>query len=398
MSVSTHSSTELEYQRIKKLSELDLDYYNLKEEFNVVVSLAASIAGTEYSYLNLIDNFTQWPIASHGIEFNQMPKEESVCYHTIQKKIPLEIARLDKDERFSDKYYVKRQDGLKYYLGIPLTLDTGENIGALCVLDSQEKSLPEEKILQLELIAIEIVNKFDVIKKMNDLEAAVTEAEKSKKRLAHDIRSPLSGITGLCEVVREEDISPNDFQSYLEMINKSGNGIFDITNEILEKKQEDDTLKAQTFNLEEFSNSLSELYTLPAKAKQLNFIISISEKKGDIRFSRRRLLSVVGNVLSNAIKFTPIGGRVKVDLKIAGDAGERILRVVVMDNGVGVKSIVPGGSGVDEIEQTPGTNGEKGFGLGLRLVNEAVKERNGSFEIGSGKDGGTEVKIEVPID
>lgn len=94
---------------------------------------------------------------------------------TIKKNEPLEISSLDRDIRFCDK-------GLKYYLGIPLQLKSGENIGALCVFDEEDKAVSEIAIGQLKIIANEIVSKLELMKDMQNLEFALTEAEKDKNR------------------------------------------------------------------------------------------------------------------------------------------------------------------------------------------------------------------------
>jgi hypothetical protein len=70
---------ENEMDRLLSLSEFDLDYDNLEDNFKDLTRLAAKVAGTEISLINLIDSFTQWTISSHGLDIAQMPREESVC-------------------------------------------------------------------------------------------------------------------------------------------------------------------------------------------------------------------------------------------------------------------------------------------------------------------------------
>lgn len=393
MNVTPRSDNKIEYTRIKKLSEFDLDYFNLQEEFEALVRLAASIAGTEFSMVNLIDNYFQWTVATHELELPPMPREDSVCNLTIKRTIPVEILRLDRDERFYNKSYVNGQDGLKYYLGIPLTLSSGENIGALCVLDKEEKKVSEDKVEQLKIIAAEVVNKLEMIKKINDLETAVAEAEKDTKRLAHDVRSPLSGIAHLCEVLEGEEISPSEFVSYLDIISKAGKGILELTEDILSKG-----IKHELFyNLEELGQRLIDLYKLPANTKNLDFRV-ICEVNEKTRFPGMKLLSAIGNLISNAIKFTPSGGWVNVRLAITGTNLEKKLIITVTDNGVGITNTFQLlEDDTMPVEAKIGTNGEEGFGLGLQLVREVVENRNGQLFIDHGKEQGTEVKLEIPI-
>lgn len=118
----------VEYARIKKLSEFDFDYGDLQKEFQNLVELAAQIAGTNISLINLIDTHSQWTVSSYCYKLFEMDREDSICQYTIQSGSSMEIHRLDKDTRFKDKPYVK-DDGFKYYLGIPLKVETGKALG-----------------------------------------------------------------------------------------------------------------------------------------------------------------------------------------------------------------------------------------------------------------------------
>lgn len=87
----------------------------------------------------------------------------------------MEIQRLDKDTRFKDQPYVK-EDGFKYYLGIPLKVETGERIGALCIIDHEEKNISQEKKTLLLLVAEEIVKKLEYKEKLDSLQDQLDRA------------------------------------------------------------------------------------------------------------------------------------------------------------------------------------------------------------------------------
>lgn len=102
------STEEQEFCRIHKLSEFDLQYQEMAEEFGQITDLAATIAGTEISFLNLIDNYNQWSISAN--EFRNIPREDSICSVTIQSEADhMEVNGLHLDERFQSKEYVKRR-------------------------------------------------------------------------------------------------------------------------------------------------------------------------------------------------------------------------------------------------------------------------------------------------
>ena len=80
-----------EMDRIIKLSDYDLDYGDMQENFKDLTKLAAKVAGTEISFINLIDTFTQWTISNYGHSLEQMAREDSVCQYTIVAKKPFEV-------------------------------------------------------------------------------------------------------------------------------------------------------------------------------------------------------------------------------------------------------------------------------------------------------------------
>src|SRR5580698_3841860 len=95
-----------EMDRILSLSEFDIDFSAHQDNFKDLAKLAAKVAGTEISLVNLIDTFTQWTISNHGLNMDQMPREDSVCQYTILNGEYFEVENLAADTRFKDKFYV----------------------------------------------------------------------------------------------------------------------------------------------------------------------------------------------------------------------------------------------------------------------------------------------------
>ncbi|HET8865190.1 MAG TPA: sensor histidine kinase, partial [Gracilimonas sp.] len=70
-----------EFNRLLKLSEYDLDYSEIQHKLDDLTRLAAFVAGTPISLINLLDNTTQWTVSNVGLDLFQMPREESVCQY-----------------------------------------------------------------------------------------------------------------------------------------------------------------------------------------------------------------------------------------------------------------------------------------------------------------------------
>ena len=384
-------------ERIIALSNIDLDFTNLEENFKDLTLLATKVTGTEISLINIIDTFTQWTIANQGIELEQMPREESVCQYTVMSDTSFEVQDLTLDERFSTKFYVKGPEGLRYYFGMPLKLSPGVNVGALCVLDKEVKALTAEKIELLEIIAQTVVKRLKSIQALELLRAKLNESNEAKKKAAHDIRGPLGGIIGLSDLIAEQgakgDVS--EFMEYINMINKSGRSLLDLADEILSEEKVQ-TLAENEFNLPLFKDKLQKLYQPQAKFKNVDLEISLNAGHESVPFSKNKLLQIAGNLISNAIKFTAAGGKVSVHLGLSLSTTEKLLTITVTDTGVGLDASVIQQILVGKAQTTTGTGGEKGYGFGLSLVSHLVESLNGLISVNSAPGKGTAFEVVLP--
>ncbi|MBU0694921.1 MAG: GAF domain-containing sensor histidine kinase [Bacteroidetes bacterium] len=389
---------ENEMERLTSLSEFDLDYSDLEANFKDLTLLAAKVAGTPISLINLIDSYTQWTISSHGLNINQMPREESVCQYTILEDSEFEVKDLTIDERFSKKFYVADEPRLKYYLGVPLQTNSGVNIGALCVLDSNLKEISPEKVELLKIIANEIVNRLTSLKVIENLKSSLAESKETNKKVAHDIRGPLGGIIGLAQLIREQgdENKLEEVLEFIKLIQKSGTSLLELADEILSGDKKTPKLQSNEFNLLLLKDKLEKLYALQALNKTINFQVFINSKVEEVPFSKDKLLQIIGNLVSNALKFTPIGGSVKVNLDLQIIDEKKYLNIAVSDSGAGltqekINEILSG-----SVTSSDGTGGETGYGFGLALVKHLITGLKGTFSIDSTEGNGATFKITLP--
>ncbi|TWR29445.1 GAF domain-containing sensor histidine kinase [Mucilaginibacter pallidiroseus] len=387
-----------EMQRIISLSDYDLDYSSLQENFKDLAKLAAKVAGTEVSLVNLIDTYTQWTVSSHGLDIDQMAREDSVCQYTIASNGQFEVPDLTADERFKNKFYVVDDPSLRYYFGVPLTTSDGQNLGALCVMDKAPKELSPEKEELLKIIADEIINRLNALKVIAGLKTELNEAHQTKKKVAHDIRGPLGGIIGLAQVISEQG-KDNEIDEVLEFINliqRSGRSLLELADEILTIEKPQREANADEFTLLIFKDKLEKLYTPQAINKNIKFTVNTSADAANVPFSKNKLLQITGNLISNAMKFTPRDGSVTVDLSLKIEKTQNTLQINVADTGVGLTAneifhILSGNKA-----STNGTGGEIGYGFGLALVKHLVDTIGGTMHIYSQPGQGANFEILLP--
>jgi phosphoserine phosphatase RsbU/P len=120
------------------------------ERYDRVVRLAQAIFGAPIAALNLIGNDSQFTVASVGFPKGEMPAEDSVCQITVQQDQVLEVRDLRDDERFAAIPAVTGPPRVRFYAGVPVRGQSGQNIGALCILDLAPRTLGRQ---QREMLA-----------------------------------------------------------------------------------------------------------------------------------------------------------------------------------------------------------------------------------------------------
>lgn len=388
---------ENEMDRLLSLSELNIDLSEFENNFNDLAKLAAKIAGTNISLVNLIDSYTQWTVSYYGLEIQQMPREDSVCQYTIMGPDHFEIKDLSSDDRFKDKFYVSDNPHLKYYYGIPLDYQ-GHYIGALCVLDQSAKDLSPEKEEMLRIIGQEVVNRLKLVQYIETLKKESEQVKLQQSKVAHDIRGPIGGIVGLADLINKNLISADQFVEMAVMISKAGKTVLELADEILESSHYVKQHKQTSFNLLRFKEKLERLYQPQAKTKGIALHIQTSAETQTISFPGNKLMQIAGNLISNAIKFTPKDGRVDVDLALHLSEDEGWLYITVQDTGKGFDQEFANRFMNEDVTSTKGTNGEKGYGFGLLLVKHLIQGLQGECTIENCTSAtGAIFKVKLPV-
>jgi signal transduction histidine kinase len=188
-----------------------------------------------------------------------------------------------------------------------------------------------------------------------------------------------------------------DILQFIKLIYKSSRSLLELADEILsDVKLEKTQLQSNELNLVAFKETLEKLYTPQALNKKITYTVSIANEAKNIPFSKNKLLQITGNLISNAIKFTPEEGSVKVELRlIIKNAQQNVLCIMVEDSGVGIDSTTIRKILEGDAKSTEGTTGEKGYGFGLSLVKHLVESLNGTIRIESAQSG-TTFFVELP--
>jgi signal transduction histidine kinase len=213
--------------------------------------------------------------------------------------------------------------------------------------------------------------------------------------LSHELRNPLSGILGAAQLLRLETVNPGQKRHAQDILLRQGKHLTRIVDDLLDLAR----LARGKVRLEmrpvELASVVEAVVDALRVAGQVEQQLSVRLVPAWIRADRTRIEQVVGNLVSNALKYTPAQGRVEIAL--THDAGEACL--VVSDSGVGIapelmptlfETFVQGAVSLDRAQG--------GLGIGLSLVRSLVKLHGGTITAaseGSGK--GSTFTLRLPL-
>ena len=219
--------------------------------------------------------------------------------------------------------------------------------------------------------------------------------------MSHELRTPLNAIIGFSDMVIEEMYGPvgsERYREYLRDIRSSGTHLLDLINDILDLSKAESgqvDLHESLIGIEGLIDGSVGLVALRARQAGVEIVTDIAHDLPHLRADERKVRQVLLNLATNAIKFTPPGGRVCLRAQVVNGG----LRLIVEDTGIGMssadipKALSPFGQ-IDSAHNRRHT----GTGLGLPLTKRLVEAHGATFDLKSEIAVGTAVTIEFPAD
>ena len=217
--------------------------------------------------------------------------------------------------------------------------------------------------------------------------------------VSHELRTPLTCIKEAVEVVLEGvagEISDKQ-RHFLDIVKRNIERLAMLINDVLDFQRLESgrsKIEIKENDIREVVKSIEETLSLVAKQKGLNFIVELDGNLPRAWFDSNKMIQVLTNLISNSIKFTPIGGSVTVAILRQGD--ELVMRI--RDTGMGIpKEAIP--KIFDRFYRVSRPGKEiQGTGLGLSIVSKIVDLHHGRIEVESEIDKGTTFTVFIPLD
>ena len=244
------------------------------------------------------------------------------------------------------------------------------------------------------------------------VEAALEVAEKASKaktdflsNMSHDIRTPMNAIIGITTLMKNELHQPEKLAEHLGKLETSGRLLLGIINDILDMSRIESgktTLNIEKTNLPQQVSQLDSIIRQQASQRRQTFTVENHVQHENVLADPNRLNQVLMNILSNAVKYTPQGGHIRLDVEeLSHTEHYAKYRFVVQDDGIGMSEAYQ--KTLFEPftrEEKSGTNRVQGTGLGMAITKSIVDLMGGTIHVESapGKGSRFEVVLELPID
>ena len=227
-------------------------------------------------------------------------------------------------------------------------------------------------------------------------EAAVWQKDHLLAILSHDLRAPLNGINTLSEMIASvpDQFTPTEIRNHAREIQQTSQHLRELLDNLLSWAR----LRTSQLPLSPTKHCASDLIEPVLELFKLQFALKSihlsSQPSGFLTTDRDLFQTILRNLISNALKFTPVGGSVSIKTEDTADG----FTLSVIDSGPGL----PNGIAKQVVEgsftaSTPGTSGEAGSGLGLLLCHELAQQLKGSLTFESIPGEGLSAHLRLPI-
>ena len=284
--------------------------------------------------------------------------------------------------------------------------------GLFLLREKQQRELRAEKEtnLRLEQYNIQLTQANDEMRRAQDAAAeALQSAERASKaktdflsNMSHDIRTPMNAIIGITTLMKNELHEPEKLAEHLGKLESSGQLLLGIINNILDMSRIESgktTLHVEKMNLPQQISQLDSIIRQQAGQRSQTFTVSTNLQHENVLADPNRLNQVLMNILSNAVKYTPTGGHIRLEVEeLPRNEHYARYRFVVQDDGIGMSEEFQKRMFEPFAQENAGARSVYGgTGLGMSITKSLVDKMGGTIGVESKQGVGTTYTITLPF-
>jgi len=384
-----------------------------EKDFDDVVRLVADLLEVPIAAVNLIADDRQWFKAELGLGVREMPLDNSICKFALLGREAMVVPDTREDARFACNPLVQSEGGLRFYAGEVLLTPEGLPLGTLCALgyEARPEGLSERQAFALKTLARQVMSQIELRRVLRHQQALLAEQARAERALlqadrrkdeflamlAHELRNPLAPIASAAQIL-SLGLDPAKTRQAAAIVARQARHMDGLIEDLLDVSRVTRgkiSLDLGVFDLREVVADAVEQTRPLIEKRGHHLALALPDAPAPVRGDRKRLVQVLSNLLGNAAKFTPDGGR--IDLSLEGD-GEEVL-LAIRDDGIGM--------GPDLLDDafslfSQGARGldrsQGGLGIGLALVRSLLELHGGSVVAESeGPDRGSRFLVRLPL-
>ncbi len=386
-----------EPKRLAALLQYEVLDTDDERSFDELTELASAICSTPISLISLVDDTRQWFKSKVGLDASQTDRSLAFCAHAILQDKVFEVPNALQDTRFSDNPLVTDAPDIRFYAGAPLVAPDGSPIGTLCVIDTEPKALDDSQKRALQILSNQVISQLELRLHNRKLERMNANRSRLYAMLAHDLKSPFNGIIGLSKLLnaKAQNLSADKVYELSQGILSSSVELFQLLDETLQwSEQSLITTKLEPKNLA-LKKLVADCVALLKDAAALKNIAVDNEIPESIEVFSDPMITktVVRNIVANAFKYSPEGGRVLIT---CDSDHEETVHVRISDEGEGIDEALASSLFSENVLSAEGTIGEQGHGLGLMLCAHFLQMQGNKIWLDASYTDGAKFVFELP--
>ncbi len=418
-----------EEHRLEVLRGLDILDTPAEARFDRITRLAKRAFSTDMALISLIEDKRQWFKSRIGLAACETERSISFCTHAIDQEAVLVVPDATQDERFRDNPLVTGEPHIRFYAGAQLWAPGGVPIGTLCIISRTPRlDFTEDDEHQLMFLAGLVMDEIHARTRKRTLSdkrygtagdpAATPDTRTSLaspsvtlpsdlaaarayfiSQIGNELHMPINAMIGLADLMSQGlggELSRRHHE-YIDFILANGRRLSQLLNQILAISAYDTQppeANAGPVSVREAIEFLSASNMVEMARNEIVMDCDIEADLAEIRTDENLLLQCLGPIVNNAVKFSPVGGRITVTAHALPGGG---VRVEVADQGPGIPA-ERRRDVFDAFTQVDGTIARalEGAGLGLAIARHAANAIGATIGVGDAAGGGTLVTVDLP--
>jgi len=356
-----------------------------EESYDSITSLMAFVCNTPISLITLLDKERNFLKSHHGIPISESPRKISFCGHAINSPEPITIVEdARKDKRFFDNPLVTELNAI-FYAGAPLIDSSGFPLGTLCVYDVKRRKLTEDQKNALIAMSKQVVSLFEqryqnfkLLEYQDRLKKRNQDLEDFVHLVSHDIKSPLSNIVSLAELLENDYKNKLDGRAkqYLAFLKTSSHSLRKYIDGLLKFYKSEELLQRTPENFD-FATLMEETVNVLDPEHKVHF--DFAKESKTINVNKVALQQVLINLFTNAMKYNR---KDKVVINLVLSETTDTYEFKIRDNGDGIpRDHVDSIFKLFSIAGVADRDGNIGTGVGLATVKKIIHSLDGEISV-----------------